>query len=63
MGDHTGYTVAQVANALHVPYGFAYGVHRRWRESGRLAFGRESVQARYLGLKPSGPDLIGAQGR
>ena len=33
----SGYTVAQVASALHVAYGFAYGVHKRWQESGRLA--------------------------
>ena len=29
----SGYTVAQVATGLHVAYGFAYGVHKRWQES------------------------------
>jgi hypothetical protein len=30
-----GWTVAQVAKALKVNYAFAYGVHKRWKESTR----------------------------
>jgi hypothetical protein len=30
-----GLTIADVARFLDVPYGFAYGVHKRWRDSGR----------------------------
>jgi len=51
----SGYTVVQVASTLHVAYGFAYGVHKRWRESGRPASAASPSRLGILASSRPGP--------